>query len=94
MERRVKIRRSLVRQYGYPNFRLFLLLMTDDRFIDIEIKLSRQEDLLDTLNELVYRQQKKIDELETLCAALARQLQSAAHASEDALAAHEPPPHY
>ena len=68
--------------------------MTDERFIAIEIKLSRQEDLLDTLNELVYRQQKKIDELEALCAALARQLQSAAHASQDAPPAHELPPHY
>ena len=68
--------------------------MSEDRFIAIEIKLSRQEDLVETLNEQVYRQQKKIDELENLCAALARQLQQAQRGSEDASAAHEPPPHY
>lgn len=68
--------------------------MSEDRFIAIEIKLSRQEDLVETLNEQVIRQQKKIDELETLCTALARQIQLAARASEDASAAHEPPPHY
>ena len=68
--------------------------MSEDRFIAIEIKLSRQEDLVETLNELVYRQQKKIDALDTLCTALARQIQHAARASEDVSAAHEPPPHY
>ena len=68
--------------------------MTEDRFIDIEIKLSRQEDLVETLNELVYLQQKKIDALESLCAALARQIQQAAQLSGEATTAHEPPPHY
>lgn len=68
--------------------------MTEDRFIAIEIKLSRQEDLVETLNEQLYRQQKKIDELASLCAALARQLQHSARSSQEAPAAHEPPPHY
>ncbi|GAA4024021.1 SlyX family protein [Actimicrobium antarcticum] len=68
--------------------------MTEDRLIDIEIKLSRQEDLLDTLNETVYRQQKKITELEGLCAALARHLQTSGDASGESRPAHEPPPHY
>ena len=68
--------------------------MTEDRFVAIEIKLSRQEDLVDNLNEQIYRQQKQIDALETLCGALARQIQSAARASQDASSAHEPPPHY
>ena len=48
--------------------------MNEDRIVDIEIKIARQEDLLDSLNQLVYQQQKKIDELEALCAALARRL--------------------
>ena len=68
--------------------------MTEDRFIAIEIKLSRQEDLVETLNEQLYLQQKKIDALETLCAVLARQIQHSARASDAAPAAHEPPPHY
>jgi len=42
--------------------------MNDKRLDDIEIKLTSQEDLLDTLNMQVYQQQKKIDGLELLCA--------------------------
>jgi SlyX protein len=68
--------------------------MTEDRFIAIEIKLSRQEDLVDTLNEQLYRQQKQIDALEMLCAALVRQVQQSGRAADAAPAAHEPPPHY
>ena len=72
--------------------------MSDDRFTDIEIKLARQEDLVDTLNQMVYQQQKKISELEALCAALARHLKALAGAANDASGdvsnAHEPPPHY
>ena len=66
----------------------------EDRLVDIEIKIARQEDLLDALNTLVYRQQQKIDQLETLCAALARMLKSAPEASGESNPAHERPPHY
>ena len=40
--------------------------MNEERIVDIEIKIARQEDLLDSLNQLVYQQQKKIDELEAV----------------------------
>lgn len=64
--------------------------------MDIEIKLSRQEDLLDTLNTQVYRQQQKIDQLETLCAALARLIKEPAsdNGGGDGNSANERPPHY
>lgn len=72
--------------------------MSDERLTDIEIKLARQEDLVDTLNQMVFQQQKKISELEGLCAALARHVKAlagaASDASGDARNAHEPPPHY
>ncbi len=68
--------------------------MTEDRLIDIEIKLSRQEDLVDALNDVVVRQQKQIAELEVLCAALARHVQSAGDAAGEGSPRHEPPPHY
>ncbi|MBC7413793.1 MAG: SlyX family protein [Herminiimonas sp.] len=72
--------------------------MSDDRMTDIEIKLARQEDLVDTLNQMVYQQQKKIGELEALCAALARHLKALAGAASDAsgdvAGAHDRPPHY
>lgn len=64
--------------------------MNEERFIEIEIKLSRQEDLVETLNQMVYRQQKKIDELEAMCSALARHVNNA----QDNEAGDEKPPHY
>ena len=69
--------------------------MDDERLVDIEIKLARQEDLLDTLNSTVYRQQRRIDELEALCSLLARRIAEAEQGNGgDGLNAHEPPPHY
>ncbi|PUA17823.1 SlyX family protein [Glaciimonas sp. PCH181] len=66
----------------------------EDRIINIETKIAHQEDLLDELNKLVYRQQQKIDQLETLCAALARMVKDARESSEQGQAPHERPPHY
>lgn len=69
-------------------------MINEDRIVDIEIKLSRQEDLVDTLNQMVYRQQNKIDELEALCSALAHRMKDMATAAEAQGAANERPPHY
>lgn len=68
--------------------------MTEDRLIDIEIKLTRQEDLVETLSQTIYRQQKQIDELERICAALAAQLAQVREAANPASSGNEPPPHY
>ena len=46
----------------------------EDRLIAMESKLFAQEELVEVLNKTVYRQQKKIDELDSLCIALARRL--------------------
>ena len=67
---------------------------SEERFVAIEIKIAHQEDLLDELNKLVYRQQQKIDQLETLCAALARLIKDARESSEQGQTPHERPPHY
>jgi SlyX protein len=69
-------------------------MTNEDRLVDIEIKIARQEDLVDTLNRTVYQQQKKIDELEALCAALVRHIKEIREAASDAAPAHEKPPHY
>lgn len=68
--------------------------MTEDRLMEIEIKLSRQEDLLDTLNQTVYRQQRQIDELEAMCTALVRHFKERQEAAGEGHLAHERPPHY
>lgn len=65
----------------------------ENRMVDIEVKIARLEDVTETLNGMVYRQQKKIDELEALCAALARRLQQTQADQADA-PLNERPPHY
>ena len=69
-------------------------MSADERMTTIEIKLARQEDLLDTLNQLVYQQQKKIGELEGLCAALARHVKAASSAADENGVGDDRPPHY
>ena len=72
-------------------------MATEERLIDVEIRIARQEDLIDVLNKTVYEQQKKIDELEALCTALARHVKDLRDAASDAAAdtlAQERPPHY
>ena len=41
---------------------------TEDRFIDIEIKLAHQEHIVESLNQRVYEQQQQIDKLEQMIA--------------------------
>jgi SlyX protein len=69
-------------------------MTNEERLVDIEIKLARQEDLVETLNQMVYRQQQKIDQLESLCSALARHLKEIRQAATEAGSANEKPPHY
>ncbi|SFM36624.1 SlyX family protein [Rugamonas rubra] len=69
-------------------------MSTEDRFIDIEIKLAHQEDLVEALNLRVYEQQKQIDKLEGMCAALAQHMRDQSQSGGAGGAAHERPPHY
>lgn len=66
----------------------------EDRMVAVESKLATQEDLLDVLNQTVYRQQKKIDELEHLCIALAKRLADTRAQDAGDMPANERPPHY
>lgn len=66
----------------------------EDRMIALESKLTSQEDLVDVLNQTVYRQQKKIDELEQLCIALAKRLSNVQSQDAGDMPANERPPHY
>ena len=77
---------------------LFQLLNTgpavdqEDRFVDIEIKLALQEDLVDTLNQTVYQQARKIDQLEAMIAKLADHIRNLQEAGQNPI--NERPPHY
>ena len=68
--------------------------MPEDRLMEIEIKLARQEDTVEALNQMVYRQQKKIDELEALCSAMARRIRDMQGTAAEQNIANEKPPHY
>lgn len=66
---------------------------TLDRLTELETKLAFAEDLLDTLNQTVIRQQDQIDLLQQQLRLLHRQLQEAQPA-EPRAARDEIPPHY
>lgn len=67
----------------------------EERLVEIELKLTAQEDLVQTLNEQVYQQQKQLSDLKALCAALVKRLGEVADDSggPDAYT-QERPPHY
>ena len=68
--------------------------MSEDRFIDLETRLSHQDQLLNELNEVVTRQQEKIMQLEDLCRSLIQRVQSASDAGPSDDSGDERPPHY
>ena len=68
--------------------------MTEERLVNIESKLTFQEDLIEELNKTVYQQQQKLDQLEEICRALARQVQGLAEAANENKPGYERPPHY
>lgn len=65
---------------------------SEDRFVDIEIKLAHQEDLVETLNQTVYQQGRRIDQLEAMVAKLAEHVRNLQEAGQQPL--NEKPPHY
>lgn len=64
----------------------------EDRFVNIEIKLAHQEDLVDELNQVVYQQSKRIDMLEAMVQQLAEHIRNNAQSGQNPV--NEPPPHY
>ncbi len=68
--------------------------MIEERLENIETKISFQEDQIEELNKTVYQQQQKIERLEAICDALARQVRSLAEAGNEGKPANERPPHY
>ena len=64
----------------------------EDRFVNIEIKLAQQEDLVDELNKTIYRQERRIDQLEAMVSKMAEHVRTLRDAGQAPL--NEPPPHY
>ena len=65
----------------------------ESRLAEIETKLSFSEELLETLNSTVYRQQQQIDQLQQELRALREQVRAALPAESRDLR-EETPPHY
>jgi SlyX protein len=78
--------RPVAKTQGHP--------MIEERLINIETKITFQEDLIEELNKTVYQQQKKLDRLEAICASLVRHIESMDEARNEGVSANERPPHY
>ncbi|MGK5032223.1 SlyX family protein [Janthinobacterium sp. MDT1-19] len=63
------------------------------RFVDIEIKLVQQEDLVESLNQMVYQQGKRIDQLEAMLHKLGEHVRDGTQQANGGLV-NERPPHY
>ncbi len=68
--------------------------ISEERIIELETKLSFQEDLLQELNSHVITQQEKIDKLNVVCNLLKDQYKEIVSSLPDAAAGDEVPPHY
>lgn len=68
--------------------------MSEDRFIELEIKIAYQEDLLQILNDGLSEQQQQIIRLEKTCQLLAGRIKNIANVGEGINQSAEIPPHY
>lgn len=68
--------------------------MTEERLIKIEIKMTDLEDTVQELNKTVYRQQKKIDQLQAVCESLVAHMRELSESAREGGAGNERPPHY
>lgn len=64
--------------------------MSEQRLIDLEIKISHQEQTVDTLQQLIYEQQKAIARLESRVERLGKRIEG----ELDIGSGDEKPPHY
>ena len=64
----------------------------EERFVDIELKLVHTEDLVESLNQMVYQQSRRIDQLEAMVNQLAEHIGNNAHAGSGLI--NDRPPHY
>jgi SlyX protein len=68
--------------------------MSDERLVDIEVKLAHQEQLLTDLNDIVTKQQQKLMQIEELCGSLVDRVRSMGEALPGDADQDERPPHY
>jgi SlyX protein len=67
--------------------------MTEQRLIDIEVKLAHQEHALDEISQVLTDQQAQLSRLEQVCRSLAERLRSISEGTS-AGEHDDKPPHY
>jgi SlyX protein len=65
--------------------------MNEERLIEIETKLSHQENLLEELHQVLYRQQETIDQMEKALKVLVKRVPDE---SKEVGPGNQKPPHY
>lgn len=68
--------------------------MTEDRFIDLETRLAYQDEAIRSLSDTIARQQKRIDQLDSLMRQLFDRVKSMNEPVFKGTPADEIPPHY
>ena len=68
--------------------------MDDQRLVDIETKIAYQEHMISELNEVVFQQQKTMDELKRTVELLKGRLVDIGDMMSAPTQANEKPPHY
>ncbi len=68
--------------------------MTEQRLIDLEVKISHQELAIEALQTSVYEQQKEIDRLKERLSRHVERFESLTTGGLDIGPANEKPPHY
>lgn len=67
--------------------------MSEDRLVDLEMKITHQEHLIEQLSKALYQQQMQLDQLDATLKALGKRLQSGGN-DGDFGPGNEKPPHY
>jgi SlyX protein len=68
--------------------------MSESRIVELEIKMSYQEDLVAELNQIVSSQQLQIDRLTATCELLHERIKSISNQGGSLEIVDEVPPHY
>lgn len=68
--------------------------MSEERFIDIELKVTQQDRIIDELHQVIYEQQKQIDLLEGKVSTLLKRFKDFLDGASEEIRANEKPPHY
>ncbi len=68
--------------------------MNEERLIELETRIAFQEQTIKTLSDVMYEQQKKIDELANLYTSLEKDSKKQDEPSPKTNLIHEKPPHY